>query len=367
MGRSIKNKCSVSKENRRRIDGRVTAKCYVYAYIMAVMNVKITKLSKKVNFACNMTIKDVNYKQSGTPCLVWQEGGRAGHEKRKRREKFPRMEDCVCRTSGCGNGVRSCSLRKEQSAGRAGRSVRTAGAGDEYQGGYPVGGDNSYPGPSAEPTEAPPEKKDSREILQELGIPIPEKEVDFEDLRENVNADIYAWIYIPDTMIDYPVLQHPTDNTYYLNYNLDGSKGYPGCIYTEDYNTKDFSDPNTVVYGHNMKNGSMFAGLHKYGDSKFMEEHPYVYIYTEDALYAYEVFAAYEHTNEHILYAHNNFSSKALFKTYLDEIMLIRDMGSVIKEDVEYTEDSRILTLSTCISVKPNNRYLVQGVLLNGE
>ena len=92
-----------------------------------------------------------------------------------------------------------------------------------------------------------------------------------------------------------------------------------------------------------------------------------MYIYTEDALYAYEVFAAYEHTNEHILYAHNNFSSKALFKTYLDEIMLIRDMGSVIKEDVEYTEDSRILTLSTCISVKPNNRYLVQGVLLNGE
>ena len=130
------------------------------------------------------------------------------------------------------------------------------------------------PSVTAEPTEAPPEEKDLLAILEEMGVPIPEKEVDFADLQENTNGDIYAWIHIPDTKIDYPVLQHPTDNSYYLNHNLDGSRGYPGCIYTEDYNKKDFTDPNTVLYGHNMKNGTMFAGLHKYGDSEYLEEHP---------------------------------------------------------------------------------------------
>ena len=198
-------------------------------------------------------------------------------------------------------------------------------------------------------------------------MPIPEKEVDFADLQENTNGDIYAWIHIPDTKIDYPVLQHPTDNSYYLNHNLDGSRGYPGCIYTEDYNKKDFTDSNTVLYGHNMKNGTMFAGLHKYGDSEYLEEHPYIYIYTEEGLLAYEIFAAYQSGDEHILYAHDGFEDRKVYGKYLEEILNMRSMGSVLKEGAEVTEDSRIITLSTCISGKPDNRFLVQGVLLNGD
>ena len=166
--------------------------------------------------------------------------------------------------------------------------------------------------------------------------------------------------------IDYPVLQHPTDNYYYLNYNLDGSKGYPGCIYTEDYNKKDFTDPVTVMYGHNMKNGTMFAGLHRYSDSLYMEEHPYVYIYTEEGLLVYEVFSAHEYSDAHILYNHD-YTQSTEFEGYLEDIRNARDMGRVLREDVEVTEESRILTLSTCIANKPNNRFLVQGVLLNGE
>lgn len=219
---------------------------------------------------------------------------------------------------------------------------------------------------SPEP-EATPEEKDPLAILEEMGVPIPEKEVDFADLQENTNGDIYAWIHIPDTKIDYPVLQHPTDNSYYLNHNLDGSRGYPGCIYTEDYNKKDFTDPNTVLYGHNMKNGTMFAGLHKYGDSEYLEEHPYIYIYTEEGLLAYEIFAAYQSGDEHILYAHDGFEDRKVYGKYLEEILNMRSMGSVLKEGAEVTEDSRIITLSTCISGKPDNRFLVQGVLLNGD
>ena len=218
-----------------------------------------------------------------------------------------------------------------------------------------------------EPTEEPSVEKDPLAVLEEMGVPIPDKTVDFADLQENTNADIYAWIHIPDTQIDYPVLQHPTDNTYYLDYNLDGSRGYPGCIYTEDYNSKDFTDPNTVVYGHNMKNGTMFAGLHRYSDSEYLEEHPYVYIYTEDGLLVYEIFAAYESDDEHILYAHDGFEDEKVFGKYIEEIFGVRSMGSVLKEDAEVTPQSRILTLSTCISNRPDNRFLVQGVLLNGE
>ena len=217
-----------------------------------------------------------------------------------------------------------------------------------------------------QPSPSPEEEEDPLRELEELGVPIPEKEIDFAELKAAVNPDIYAWIYIPDTLIDYPVLQHPTDNLYYLEHNLDGSKGYPGCIYTEDYNARDFSDPNTVVYGHNMKNGTMFAGLHKFEDSAYFEEHPYVYIYTEEGLYVYGTFAAYESGNEHILY-NNDFASEYAYSGYLEDIFAVRSMNSNIKEDAEVTARDRIITLSTCVAGRADRRYLVQGVLLNGE
>lgn len=218
-----------------------------------------------------------------------------------------------------------------------------------------------------EESEETPEETDPLKELEDMGVLIPEKTVDFDNLQENVNKDIYAWIYIPDTTIDYPVLQHASDNAYYLNYNLDGSRGYPGCIYTENYNRKDFTNPVTVIYGHNMKDGSMFAGLHKYADSEYAESNPYIYIYTPDGMLVYEVFSAHETTDEHILYAHNWFEQKSDFEKYIEESKDIRSMGNVLREDVEVDGDDRVLTLSTCISAKPNNRFVVQGVLLNGN
>ena len=125
------------------------------------------------------------------------------------------------------------------------------------------------------------------EVIEEVVEEVPEETedgvyegcpVDFAGMWE-VNKDVYAWITVPGTVIDYPILQHATDNTYYLNYNIDGSYGYPGCIYTENMNSKDFTDNNTVIYGHNMKNGTMFAGLHKFEDRSFFEENTKVYIY----------------------------------------------------------------------------------------
>ena len=83
--------------------------------------------------------------------------------------------------------------------------------------------------------------------------------IDFQTLQ-NMNPDIYAWIKVPGTVIDYPIAQSETDNTYYLNHSVEHDENKAGAIFTEDYNAKTFEDPNTVIYGHGMANGSMFDG-----------------------------------------------------------------------------------------------------------
>ena len=218
--------------------------------------------------------------------------------------------------------------------------------------------------PVVEAEPEPEELPEPVDPLEELGIIVPEKELDWEALAEE-NADIYAWIHIPNTNVDYPILQHPTDDNYYLDRNLDGSKGYPGCIYTQSLNDKDFTDPHTVLYGHNMKDGSMFANLHKFEDNLFFEENPYIFVYTPDKTYAYEIFAAYEFSDAHLLYAYD-FSDPESFEEYIQDVKNVRTMTSHIKDQWVGAED-KIITLSTCIGNKPNKRYLVSAVLVNGE
>lgn len=221
---------------------------------------------------------------------------------------------------------------------------------------------------SVEPT-ATPEPVDPFEesirLAEEAGAPIPDLEVDLKNLQETVNADIYAWIYVPGTKVNYPVLQHPTDDSYYLNYNLDGSKGYPGCIYSEKtYNNKEFTDHNVVLYGHNMKNGTMFGSLHRYEDEEFFDENRYIYVYTQEKLLVYKIFAAYVHSNEHLLYNHN-FELPEMAALYFETIRTERNMNRIYDDNIELSGEEYFITLSTCINNKPENRFLVQGVLIN--
>lgn len=201
--------------------------------------------------------------------------------------------------------------------------------------------------------------------LGELGIEIPEKAIDFHALTEE-NEDVYAWLYIPGIGVDYPVLQHPTDDTYYLDHNMDGTKGYPGVIYTETVNQKDFTDPHTVIYGHNMNNGSMFGALHEFEDREVFDENQYFFIYTPEKVFVYQIFAAYEYNAVHLIY-NFDLQNPAIFQNYLEQIFQIRSINANIRDDVEVNSENRIVTLSTCVKGKKNMRYLVQGVLLNGE
>lgn len=206
----------------------------------------------------------------------------------------------------------------------------------------------------ATPTEAPGVKEETKEPIQ---IPI-----DFQTLKEK-NPDVYAWIRIPGTDIDYPVLQRVGDNSYYLNHTLEGKEKPEGAIFTEDYNSQDFTDANTVIYGHNMKNGSMFRQLHEYQDRKFMKEHPEVLIYQPDRILHYHIFAAYVYDNRHLLQSFD-FEDREVYKNYLQSIQEKKDMGSSIDSSIELTGEDPIITLSTC-NGNDEQRYLVQAVLLS--
>lgn len=196
-------------------------------------------------------------------------------------------------------------------------------------------------------------------ILEQLGVEVPDLGLDWEDLA-NQNEHIYAWIHIPNTKVDYPILQHPTQTDYYLERNLDHSAGLPGCIYTQNMNAKDFSDANTVVYGHNMKNGTMFKGLHKFSEDEFFDTNRYFYIYTPEKTLVYEIYAAIQFTNEHIMYKYDFDTEGAVAKYRAD---LAKCYGNV-REDMQALEDGNLVTLATCIGGKPNNRWLVVGVFL---
>lgn len=191
---------------------------------------------------------------------------------------------------------------------------------------------------------------------------VPEKKLDFAGLRRDDNPHIYAWLTIPDTIIDYPIVQHPDQPDYYLTHNLDGSTGYPGCIYTQPVNSRDWTDNHTVIYGHNMRDGSMFAGLHAYEEKSFFEENPYIYIYTEDSVRVYRVFAAYPFSDEHLLFDFHT-ETRQGYEEYLEMISGVAPEKGHYDMEAAPENGEPIITLSTCIADKPAQRYLVQAVL----
>lgn len=195
------------------------------------------------------------------------------------------------------------------------------------------------------------------------GIDVPEKNIDFDDLTANTNPDIYAWIVVPNTKVDYPVLQHAEEADYYLMRNLDGSTGYPGCLYTDDYNAKDFSDRMTVIYGHNMKDGTMFKGLHKFEDSEFFDANPYFFIYTPDDVKVYKIFAAHRFSNTNLV-LNFDWTVDGIFLNFLNEMVNDNEMGANTRPDTEFSADSKVVTLSTCVANDDAARYIVQGVEL---
>lgn len=204
---------------------------------------------------------------------------------------------------------------------------------------------------------------DTTEIPEEVLTDMENQPIDFEKLSE-INSELYAWIRIPNTSIDYPIAQHEGENqSFYLHRDLYQNVQYAGCIYTEDSNSTDFSDPVTVIYGHNMRNGTMFQNLHYFEDETFFEENEYIYIYTPDENLVYQVFAVYAYDDRDIMEAFD-FSDDEDIMEYFYSCLNPRSMDALVRDDVELNLDSHVITLSTCIGDRTDERLLVQAVLV---
>ncbi len=176
--------------------------------------------------------------------------------------------------------------------------------------------------------------------------------VDFNVLKQQ-NDDIVGWIYSEDTPINNPVLQSD-DNAYYLRKLITGEYNSGGSLFMDYRNDSKIQNNNTIIYGHNMKNGTMFGSLKKYKNQDYYEAHKLMYYFTPEKNYLVRVFSACTVSANSSIYTFNN-----LPQSTIDNIIKKSNFTS----DVVVTKDDKILTLSTCSYEYNDARYIVLGKL----
>lgn len=177
-------------------------------------------------------------------------------------------------------------------------------------------------------------------------------QLDFEPLKKE-NEEVVAWIRIDGTEINYPVVQGK-DNEFYLSHLYNKKYNISGSIFGDYRNDSNFASDNLVLYGHNLRNGSMFGSLKKYQDLSYLENHKYIWLITPKASYQYEVFATYEF---HALKDHYafNFQNENSYEKYLEDIQ----KKAISKSNLEVSAKDHILTLSTCSENGSSKRLIV--------
>lgn len=177
------------------------------------------------------------------------------------------------------------------------------------------------------------------------------------------NDDLVGWISIPDTRIDYPVVL-TTDNEYYLNHAFDRTYLAAGTIFIDYRNTNDLSENrNTVIYGHNMLSGAMFSCISDFFSRSYFNENRLIYIYTDEGIYVYKTFNIYKvKINKDVSYIKTRFESGEEFVEFCNKM---KSYSAVKVDDIEFNENDRIITLSTCTnSHNDNERYCLQAKLI---
>lgn len=185
---------------------------------------------------------------------------------------------------------------------------------------------------------------------------VPPLSVDFEVLKQ-ISGDAAAWLYGPDTPIHYPVMR-ADDYNWYLRHLPDGTYNANGSLFLDYNGAQDFSGRLSIIYGHNMNSGAMFNALTRYKEQAYFEEHPYLYLYTEQGNYRIDllygcVIGAGEWRERAFMYEMN-----------LESLMTYAAEHTTFASGVSYTESSRILALSTCSYEFDDARYVVLGVLV---
>ena len=197
--------------------------------------------------------------------------------------------------------------------------------------------------------------------------PTVQNPVDFKSLKKT-NSDLYAWIKVPGTRVNYPIAQSPTDDFFYLHHDYQKNYLFAGVPYTEMCNSKTFGDPITIVYGHNMSSsdGIMFTTLHRFENQEFFNKHNKFVIYTENRRLTYKIFSVFRYDDRHIMNSFD-FSDAEVLEEFQNTLLNPRAIEKYIREDVTLNKDSKIVILSTCCWGDKSVRLLVSGVLVKDE
>ncbi|MCL2168821.1 MAG: class B sortase [Defluviitaleaceae bacterium] len=172
------------------------------------------------------------------------------------------------------------------------------------------------------------------------------------------NEDVVAFISIPGTNIGNLVVQGH-DNEFYLYHDAHGQPNVNGALFMDYRNRPDFFDPNTIIYGHNMRNGTMFHNLRYYMSRDFFEANPHIAIVTDQYVLIYEIFAAFS-TNIDFYYIQVNFETPEQFEGLINEMI----NRSAYNTSITPTATDRILILSTCTNIREDTRFVVAARLV---
>lgn len=198
----------------------------------------------------------------------------------------------------------------------------------------------------------PKQSEESPDVPQKIQPPIS---VDFAPLKK-VNEDVVGWIYVEALDISYPLVKGK-DNDQYLHTTYEGTYNFAGSIFVDYENSDDFKDPNTIIYGHNMKNGSMFGTLNQIVSKNSYSTSPYFWILTPTHNYRYAIFAAYTtqvSSDTYTLFKKHD-------KEYGEYLVSMKKKSEINTGETTPVQTDNIVTLSTCTG-NTATRFVVQGV-----
>lgn len=213
------------------------------------------------------------------------------------------------------------------------------------------------PTTAEEDADTPPVQPDTPPLYEDLcnedGILL-----EYAALHEQ-NPDMAGWLSIPGTRINYPVMHTPDRTDYYLKRDFEGTFSNWGCLYAREECSITEPSDNVTIYGHNMKDGSMFAGLHAYTSRDFWEEHRYICFDTLTAHHTYEIFAVFTTTaSEGMGFAYHdliNAATQEVFDTFVAKCLSLSLYGT----ELVPVYGDKIICLSTCEYSQTNGRLVV--------
>ena len=196
---------------------------------------------------------------------------------------------------------------------------------------------------------------DTEENREKKQLPLMRNPIDFDELNE-INPEVIGWIRIGALDRSYPVAQ-AKDNDFYLHRTFEKKDNFAGCIFLNCDNSRFFSDQNSIVYGHNMKNGSMFGTLKNFRDQKTYDKNPYFWIFTPKFIYQYQIFSCAT-----VSKIGDPYRTRFLTNDYEEFLKTCVEKSEVDTHGLTPTVKDRIVTLSTCTG-NESTRFIVQGML----